>query len=107
MEGVVDRECHWKGPEGPDRDKWGKGEEGGIVTGLGRKPVGCCYSAEMRRPAIRSTAQEPILWLGTEMEGLINRECHWKGPEGPSREEGGKGGGGSRGHRVVGGGTMD
>ena len=33
MEGVVDRECHWKGPEGPGRDKGGKGEEG--VGGIG------------------------------------------------------------------------
>ena len=32
-----------------------------IATGLGRKPGGCCYSAEMRRPAIRSTAHDPIL----------------------------------------------
>ena len=31
-----------------------------ITTGLGRKPVGGCYSAEMRRPAIRSTAHEPM-----------------------------------------------
>ena len=38
-------------------------EKGGrsIATGLGRKPVGGCYSAEMRRPAIRSTAHDPIL----------------------------------------------
>ena len=26
--GVVDRECHWKGPEGPGQDEGGKGEEG-------------------------------------------------------------------------------
>ena len=39
---------------------WGKS----IATGLGREPVGGCYSAEMRRPAIRSTAHDPILiWL--------------------------------------------
>ena len=31
-----------------------------IVTGLWRKPAGSCYSAEMRRPAIMSTAHEPI-----------------------------------------------
>ena len=37
-----------------------------------------------------------------EMEGVVDRECHWKGPEGPGRDERGKGGGGSRGHRVVG-----
>ena len=36
---------------------WGKS----IATGLGREPVGGCYSAEMRRPAIRSTAHYPIL----------------------------------------------
>ena len=29
MEGVVDRECHSKDPEGPCRDEGGKGEEGG------------------------------------------------------------------------------
>ena len=87
---VVDRECHWKGPKGPGRDEGGKGgggsrghrvdggggggggrrirTEGGvgsggrsIATGLGRKPVGGCYSAEMRRPAFRSTAHDPIL----------------------------------------------
>ena len=40
---------------------------------------------------------------GTQMEGVGDRECHWKGPEGPGQDEGGKGGGGSRGHRVVGG----
>ena len=36
------------------------------ATGLGRKSVGGCYSAEMRRPVIRSTAHEPILrdWIG-------------------------------------------
>ena len=28
MEGVVDRECHWKGPEGLGRNEWG--ERGGI-----------------------------------------------------------------------------
>ena len=38
---------------------------------------------------------------GTEMEGVVDRECHWKGPEGPGRDEGEKGGGGRRGHRVV------
>ena len=27
------------------------------------------------------------------MEGVVDRECHWKGPEGPGRDEGGKGGG--------------
>ena len=53
-----------------------------IATGLGRKPVGGCDSAEMRGPAIRSTAHEP------------NQTFHhmvW-----PM-------GGGSRGHGVVGG----
>ena len=40
---------------------------------------------------------------GTEMEGLVNRGCHWKGPEGPGWDEWRKGGGGSQGHRVVGG----
>ena len=34
---------------------------------------------------------------GIEMEGVGDRECHWKGLEGPGRYEGGKGGGGSRG----------
>ena len=95
MEGVVDRECHWKGPEGPGQDEWGKGGGGGtIATGLGRKPVGGCYNAETRRPAIRSTAHEPILRRGTEMEGLVNRECHWvrkaqAGMKGGGGEEGG------------------
>ena len=28
MEGVVDRERHWKGPEGLGRDEGGRGEEG-------------------------------------------------------------------------------
>ena len=79
MEGVGDRECHWKGPEGPGRDEGGRrghrvvgGRDDGlepkggvgpggrsITTGLGRKPEGGCYSAEMRRPAIRSTAHDP------------------------------------------------
>ena len=36
---------------------WGRS----IAIGLGRKPVGGCYSAEMRRPAIRSTEHDPIL----------------------------------------------
>ena len=40
---------------------------------------------------------------GTKMEGVGDKECHWKGPEGLGRDEGGKGGGGRRGHRVVGG----
>ena len=44
---------------------------------------------------------------GTEMEGVVDRECHWKGPEGPGRDEGGKGGGRMKGHRIVGGGTTD
>ena len=82
---MVDRGCHLKGPEGRGRDEGGKGGGGSqghrvvggredglepkggvrfgarsIATGLGRKPVGGCYSAEMRRPAIRSTAHEPI-----------------------------------------------
>ena len=39
---------------------WGPGGRS-IATGLGRKPVGGCYSAEMRRPAIRSTAHDLIL----------------------------------------------
>ena len=37
------------------------------------------------------------------MEGVVDRECHWKGPEGPGRDEGRKGGGWSRGLKVVGG----
>ena len=28
---------------------------------------------------------------GTEMEGVVDRECHWKGPESPGRDEGGWG----------------
>ena len=68
MEGLVYRECHWKGPEGQCQDEGGKGGGGSIATGLGRKPMGGCYSAEMRRPAIKSTAHETILW----------REPKWK-----------------------------
>ena len=108
-----------------------------IATGLGRKPVGGCYSAEMRRPAIRSTAHGPIhiygqirspvptliwrmddgrkkhggdsewrdqcrRWTGNRNGSVVDRECHWKGSEGLGRDEGGRGGG-SQGHRVVGG----
>ena len=40
---------------------------------------------------------------GTEMESVVDRVCHWKGPEGPGRYEKGQGVGGSRGHREVGG----
>ena len=36
---------------------WGRS----IAIGSGKKPVGGCYSAKMRRPAIRSTAHDPIL----------------------------------------------
>ena len=54
-----------KGGGGGVGGSWGGGGGGGgggsIATGLGRKPVGGCYSAEMRRPAIRSTAHDPIL----------------------------------------------
>ena len=67
---------------------WGRS----IATGLGRKPVGGYNSAEIRRPVIRSTAHEPIGGgRGTEMEGVVDRECHWKGPEGPGSDEGGRG----------------
>ena len=37
---------------------------------------------------------------GTEVEGVVDRECHWKRREGPGQDEGG--GGGSGGHMVVG-----
>ena len=40
---------------------------------------------------------------GTEMESVGDRECHWKGPEGPGRDEWGKGGGGGGGEEGVGG----
>ena len=40
---------------------------------------------------------------GTEMEGGVDKESHWKGPEGLGWHERRKGGGGSLGHRVVGG----
>ena len=33
---------------------------------------------------------------GTKTKGVVDRECHWKGPEGPGKE-----GGGKRGHRVA------
>ena len=36
---------------------------------------------------------------GTEMEGVVDRECHWKGPEGPGPDEGGRR---ESGQRVVG-----
>ena len=35
---------------------------------------------------------------GTEMEGVVARECHWEGPEGLGRDEGGRR---ESGHRVV------
>ena len=44
--------------------------ERSIATGLGRKPVGYCYSVEMRRPAIRSTAHDPTLSYPTYQPGL-------------------------------------
>ena len=37
---------------------------------------------------------------GTEKEGVVDRECHWKGPEGLGRNEGGRR---ESGHRVEGG----
>ena len=40
-----------------------------VATGLGREPVRGCYSAEMRRPAIRSTAHDPILKARAGMKG--------------------------------------
>ena len=83
---VVDGRDHGKGPEGLGLTEGGKGGGGSrghrvvggkddglelkggvgpggrsIATGLGKKPVGGCYSAEMQRPAIRSTAHDPIL----------------------------------------------
>ena len=86
MEGVVDRKCKWKGLESPARDGGGsrghrvvggrddglepKGGGGGrrsIATGSGRKPVGGCYSAEIRRPAIRSTAHDPKSNMAAEV----------------------------------------
>ena len=39
---------------------------------------------------------------GTEMEGVVDRECHWKGFRRPGLGWRGGGGGGSRGHGVVG-----
>ena len=36
---------------------------------------------------------------GTEIGSVVDQECHWKGSEGQGRDEGGKGGGGSRGPR--------
>ena len=60
----------WVGPRGRS-----------IATGLGRKPVGGCDSAEMWRPAIRSTAQDPICvacntgWIGAM--GLIYGDTSW------------------------------
>ena len=42
---------------------------------------------------------------GTEMEGVVDRECHWNSGWVQKARAGmeGEGGGGSRGHRVVGG----
>ena len=40
---------------------------------------------------------------GNEIECVVDRECHWQGPEGPGRDEGGEGGRRESGHRVVGG----
>ena len=40
---------------------------------------------------------------GNRNGNVVDRECHWKGPEDPGWDEGRKEGGGSRGHRVVGG----
>ena len=37
-----------------------------VATGLGRKPVRGCYSAEMRRPAIRTTAHDPCSGQGCQ-----------------------------------------
>ena len=94
---MVDRECHWKGSEGQGRDDGGKGGGGSrghrVVGGrddglepkggggrawgeeyLGRKPVGGCYSAEMRRPAIRSTAHDPMReWVRDMSRRVENR----------------------------------
>ena len=44
------------GGDGLEPKGGGRARGRSIATGLGRKPVGGCYSAEMRRPAIRSTA---------------------------------------------------
>ena len=54
-------------------------------------------------PVIRSTAHNLLTvndgtslggGRGTEMEGVVDKECHWKGPEGPGRDEVGEEGGG-------------
>ena len=47
------------GLEQKGRGSWVGPGRRSIVTDLGRKPVGGCDSAEMRRPAIRSTAHAP------------------------------------------------
>ena len=39
---------------------------------------------------------------GTDMEGVCDRECHWKGPEGPGWDDTGKGGRGEGGRREEG-----
>ena len=50
----------------------GGGGGGGVATGLGRKPVGGCDSAEMRRPATRSTAHENRI----RRSGWFTGMCH-------------------------------
>ena len=56
-----------------DKNRKGGGRAWGrsVATGLEGKPVGGCHSAEMRRPAIRSTAHAPTTTTGT-----IARESH-------------------------------
>ena len=70
---------------------WGKS----IATGLGREPVGGCYSAEMRRPAIRSTAHDPILSYPTYQPPIQDVSLQISVPNCvPLRGGGGGGGGG-------------
>ena len=42
---------------------------------------------------------------GTETEGVVDRECHLNGPEGPGWKNEGERGGGDSGHRLLMGGT--
>ena len=64
--------------DGLELKGWVKPGGRSIATGLGRKPVGGCYSAEMRRPAIRSTAHDPILSYLSIYHSLVKWEKLFK-----------------------------
>ena len=71
MEGVVDKECHWKGPEGPGRDEGGgggggMGEEG--VGGIGSRGEGRRIRTERGGAA---WGEEYSDWLREEASGRL------------------------------------